>query len=52
MARIIIDVKEGKTDCDNCPFAFCDSDGDIICGNPIENILDCDKFDLNKIMEE
>ena len=49
MEKLVIYLEKGFTKCEDCPFSFYDNDGELSCGNSINDILDCDKFDLNSI---
>lgn len=39
-------VSPGLSDCDTCPFMVLDHDQVRICGNPREDLLDCEQYDL------
>lgn len=49
MEKLVIYLKKGSTKCEDCPFCIYDDGEFFSCGNPIDDILDCDKFDLNSI---
>ena len=51
MEKLVIYLEKGSTKCEDCPFCFYDTDGEYSCGNPINDILDCYKFDLSSIKE-
>ena len=45
MAKFILDIKEGKTDCDKCPFVAYDT-GEATCCIP-DGFINCDLYDLS-----
>ena len=45
MAKFILDIKEGKTDCDKCPFVAYDT-GEATCCMP-DGFINCDLYDLS-----
>ena len=46
MATFIIDIKEGKTNCKDCPFVHFDDYGETSCCIPHSFDIDCDKYDM------
>ena len=38
--KFIIEVEEGRVECENCPFDGCR------CGGELSSVLDCDKYNL------
>ena len=38
--KFIIEVEEGRVECENCPFDGCN------CGREPLSVLDCDKYNL------
>lgn len=44
MTKFIIEVDEGPTLCEHCPFA--DSE---VCENIFEDLFDCEKYDLSDL---
>lgn len=46
MATFIIDVKEGKTKCKDCPFVRFDDYGVSSCCVPHTFDIDCEKYDM------
>lgn len=44
MAKFIIEVDEGRTLCEHCPFA--DSE---VCESVFEDLFNCDKYDLSDL---
>lgn len=51
MAKFIIEIKEGKTKCNNCPFAFWDC-GEWACGcdHYLKDNIDCYNYDFNTMI--
>ena len=46
----MLKLEEGRTYCENCPFAVWDNDECIYqCGNALTLELNCLKYDLTKI---
>jgi len=46
MATFIIDIKEGKTKCKDCPFVRFDDYGVSSCCIPHTFDIDCEKYDI------
>lgn len=46
MAKFIIDIKDGNTKCENCPFIHYDDNGESSCCLPKTFDIDCDKYDM------
>ena len=46
MATFIMDIKEGNTNCEDCPFAHFDDYGGTSCGIRHTFDIDCDKYDI------
>lgn len=53
MTKLIFTVENGRTICNDCPFASGDSFGSFVCGKD-ENSnlynLDCKKYDLSTLL--
>lgn len=54
MATFIIDIKEGNTNCKDCPFVHFDDNGGTSCVCPNTFNIDCDEYDMGtmKIIEK
>ena len=46
MATFIIEIKEGKTKCEDCPFVHIDYYGASTCCIPHTFDIDCEKYDI------
>lgn len=49
MAKFEIEIQEGETSCDKCPFSYKLEGGGTSCKIPYSINIDCGKFDLSTI---
>lgn len=48
MAKFILEIEDGSSNCATCPFSFWDC-GEYACGNALTTSIDCDGVDFSKM---